>query len=172
MNQPLLQMDLRLVGSAVVVLGAAVIAIWVIGRRMRAHLGLTGNSKSAPMPDLRLPDASPPVARELQARGLVTSAQLATMTEAERTLLFSTMAGAVGRAPVPQVVPPSARGAVRAQELPPLHCPLCSFRIERFTSTPPITGQCETCGTRVVVRRDGARLLLTVMPSSPGDGRV
>jgi DNA-directed RNA polymerase subunit RPC12/RpoP len=55
---------------------------------------------------------------------------------------------------------------VNTDELPALFCPLCSYRIERFTSVPPITGQCETCGAKVVVRRDAARLLLTVVPPS------
>ena len=44
-------------------------------------------------------------------------------------------------------------------------------RVERFTSSPPITGQCETCRAKIVVRRDGARILLTVLPLDETDAR-
>ena len=165
MNQPLLQMDLRLVGGAIVVLAGAVIAIWLIGRRMRAYLGPLPGSGASPA---RGPSTPSQVVKELQARGLATPAQLANMTEMERQLLFSTMASAISRtADGDERLPGAARGSVMSlEELPPLFCPLCSFRIERFTSVAPITGQCETCGAAVVVRRDGARLLLTVHTSA------
>ncbi len=39
MNQPLLQMDLRLLGVALLVLGGAVAVIWWFGRKVRDHLG-------------------------------------------------------------------------------------------------------------------------------------
>lgn len=162
MNQPLLQMDLRLVVGAVLVLAGAVIAIWLIGRRMRADMGLTGSSGGASSE----PGVPSQVARELQARGLATPAQLATMTESERQLLFSTAAGVISRAADAdtRLSGDMARVVVSPEELPVIYCPMCSYRIERFTSVPPITGQCETCGTKVVVRRDAARLLLTVVP--------
>jgi DNA-directed RNA polymerase subunit RPC12/RpoP len=164
-NQPLLQMDLRLVGGAIVVLAGAVIAIWIIGRRLRAEMGLQGSSgagaPSAP------PGPPSQVVKELQARGLVTPAQLASMTETERQLLFSTMASAISRTADPDERLPGAgtRSVVSLEELPTIYCPLCSYRVEQFTSVPPITGQCETCGAKVVVRRDGARVLLTVLPA-------
>jgi DNA-directed RNA polymerase subunit RPC12/RpoP len=106
------------------------------------------------------------VARELQARGLATPAQLANMTETERQLLFSTAAGVISRAGEPDTRLPgdAARPVVSLEALPVLYCPMCSYRIEQFTSAPPITGQCETCGTKLVVRRDASRLLLTVFP--------
>jgi hypothetical protein len=161
-NQPLLQMDLRLVVGAVLVLAGAVIAIWLIGRRMRAEMGLTRSSGGAASE----PSVPSQVARELQARGLATPAQLANMTETERQLLFSTAAGAISRAadPPTRLSGETTRLVVNTDELPALFCPLCSYRIERFTSVPPITGQCETCGAKVVVRRDAARYLLTVVP--------
>lgn len=164
MNQPLLQMDLRLVAGAVAVLAGAVIAIWLVGRRLRASLGPAAGGEAP-----RDPGIPPQVVKELQARGLATPAQLATMTDLERQLLFSTMAGALDRAADGESRPrvSGARALVTLDELPPLHCPLCSYRIERFTTTVPITGQCETCGAKVVVRRDATRLLLTVVPS-PG----
>jgi hypothetical protein len=164
-NQPLLQMDLRLVGGAIVVLAGAVIAIWLIGRRLRADMGLHGGSgvSGPPAPNSGAPSQ---IVRELQARGLVTPAQLASMTETERRLLFSTMAGAISRAADPdeRLSGPSMRTTLNPGDLPPIHCPLCSYRIERFTSTPPITGQCDTCAAKVVVRSDGTRILLTVLP--------
>jgi hypothetical protein len=162
-NQPLLQMDLRLVGAAIVVLAAAVIAIWLVGRRLRSDLGPLRSIDAGPLSTG--PTVPPQVAKELQARGLVTAAQLANMTETERQLLFSTVAATIAREGEGDEAfrTTGARAAIRPEDIPTLFCPMCGYHIERFGSTPPITGQCETCGTKVVVRRDGARLLLTVL---------
>lgn len=170
MNQPLLPMDLRLVGAAIVVLAAAVIAIWLIGRRLRSDLGPLRSSGSPVASGAAVP---PQVARELQARGLVTSAQLANMTETERQLLFSTVAGAIAREAEGNDAfrTVGARAAIRPEDIPTLYCPLCGYHIERFGATPPITGQCETCGTTVVVRRDASRLLLTVLTKDDATAR-
>jgi hypothetical protein len=171
-NQPLLQMDLRLLALAVLVLGLALGAIWWIGQRLRGELGPPREAKGRGL--LEQSAAVPPqVSKLLQQRGLATPAQLANMSEMERHLLFSTMASAIkeevesetgGRGV-------SARAFIRPEELPTLYCPTCSYRIERFSSTPPITGQCETCGAKVVVRRDGGRILLTVLPKDEPEGR-
>lgn len=171
MNQPLLQMDLRLVGAAIVVLAAAVIAIWLVGRRLRSDLGPIRSSGAGPL--AAGPSVPPQVAKELQARGLVTSAQLANMTEMERQLLFSTVAATIAREGESDEAfrTTGARAAIRPEEIPTLYCPLCGYHIERFGATPPITGQCETCGTKVVVRRDGARLLLTVLTTGDATTR-
>ncbi len=165
MTQPLLQMDLRLVGSAIVVLAGAVIAIWLIGRRLRSDLGPIHQGGGVPLMPTG-PSVPPQVVKELQARGLVTPAQLANMTELERQLLFSTMAGTIAREAEGEDAPRASIGrpVIRPEELPTLFCPICSYRIEQFSSTPPITGQCETCGAKVVVRRDATRILLTVLP--------
>jgi len=166
-NQPLLQMDLRLVGLAVLVLGGAVGFIWWYSRRVRADLfperGL-GDAGNAMRPGPGLP---PQVVKELQQRGLASPAQLAKMTEMERHLLFSSMASAIKKDVDAEgsARTPSARTFVRPEELPTLYCPTCSYRIERFSSTPPLTGQCETCGARVIVRRDAGRIMLTVLPA-------
>lgn len=165
MNQPLLQMDLRLVGVAVIVLAAAVIAIWLIGRRLRHELGPTRTLGSAHPPLMPTANVPPQVVKALQQRGLATPAQLATMTEMERHLLFSSMATAINEeAESDASTRNRARPVLRPEDLPTLYCPTCSYRIERFSSTLPITGQCETCGAKVVVRRDGGRILLTVLP--------
>ncbi len=170
MNQPLLQMDLRLVVAAIVVLAAAVIAIWLVGRRMRADLGPLRSSGGALATG---PSVTPQVAKELQARGLVTSAQLANMTEMERQLLFSTVAATLAREAEGDDAfrTTGARAAIRPEDIPTLFCPMCGYHIERFGATPPITGQCETCGTKVVVRRDASRLLLTVLPKDDSTAR-
>jgi len=166
-NQPLLQMDLRLVGLAVVVLGAAVGIIWWYGQRLRGEIGITRKpgAKDPLMPPAGVPSQ---VVKALQQRGLATPAQLASMTEMERHLLFSTMANTINQdaeaAADEASRAPLERAFIKPDELPTLYCPTCSYRIERFSSTPPITGQCETCGARVIVRRDGARILLTVLP--------
>lgn len=162
MNQPLLQMDFRLVVAAIVVLAAAVVAIWMAGRRLRRDLGPT---RSTDLSVSAKPSVSSGVVKELQARGLVTPAQLANMSDTERQLLFSTVSSAISRPSDGESAPRSsmARPVIRPEELPAIFCPLCSYRIEAFSSTPPITGQCETCGAKVVVRRDEKRILLTVL---------
>ena len=172
MNQPLLQMDLRLLGLAVLVLGLAVAAIWRVGRSLRGELG-TGTGTDGARETLENPSVPPQVARMLQQRGLATPAQLAHMTEMERQLLFSSMTSAINKEADPEDGPRAsgARAIIRPEELPTLYCPTCSYRIERFSSTPPITGRCETCGAKVVVRRDGARILLTVLPKDETEGR-
>jgi hypothetical protein len=167
-NQPLLQMDLRLVGAAIVVLAAAVIAIWFIGRRLRSDLGPARNAPNVGAAAAPGPGIPSHVVKELQARGLATPAQLASMSETERQLLFGAVAGAIAReadgASDDAFRSASARSVVRPEELPTLFCPLCAYRIESFTSVPPVTGQCETCGAKVVVRKDASRILLTVLP--------
>jgi len=171
-NQPLLQMDLRLLGLAILVLGLAVAAIWKVGRSLRSELGPAAGTDGTGMSMLN-PSVPPQVSRMLQQRGLATPAQLAHMTEMERQLLFSSMTEAINKEADPEAVsrPSGARAVIRPEDLPTLYCPTCSYRIERFSSTPPITGRCETCGAKVVVRRDGARILITVLPKDETEGR-
>ncbi len=173
MNQPLLQMDLRLLGVALLVLGGAVAVIWWFGRKVRDHLGPVRGPQGLRETLGANPSVPPQVARALQQRGLATPAQLATMTEMERQLLFSSMASAINEEvePATGARPASTRTFIRPEELPTLYCPTCSYRIERFSSSGPITGQCETCGAKVVVRRDGARILLTIMPKDDPEAR-
>lgn len=171
MNQPLLQMDLRLVGLAVLLLGVAFAVIWRAGRRLRGELdplpGPAGTGSPA------RPPVPPEVARVLQQRGLATPAQLANMSEEERQLLFSSVSNVIGAAEESDIGPrlSGARAVIHSDDFPALYCPTCGYRVERFTSTPPIIGQCETCRARIVVRRDGARILLTVVPRDEADGR-
>lgn len=171
MNQPLLQMDLRLVGLAVLLLGAAFAVIWRAGRRLRGELG--PRPGPAGTGGLERPSVPPEAARVLQQRGLATPAQLANMTETERRLLFSSVSSVISREEETDIGPrlSGARAVVGFDDLPALYCPTCGYRVERFTSTPPITGQCETCRARIVVRRDGARILLTVLPNDETDAR-
>ncbi|MEK7240323.1 MAG: hypothetical protein AAB224_07025 [Gemmatimonadota bacterium] len=172
MNQPLLQMDLRLLGLAVLLLGVAVAAIWRAGRRLRGELG-EPNGADGGRGDLQHPPVPPQAARVLQQRGLASPAQLAAMSETERQLLFSSVTDAINNESEPDAAPrvSGARPFIRPEDIPTLYCPTCSYRIERFSSTPPITGLCETCGARIVVRRDGARILLTVLPKDETEGR-
>jgi hypothetical protein len=165
-------MDLRLVGLAVLVLGAAFAVIWRAGRRLRGELGpLPGTEGTRGA--LERPSVPPEVARVLQQRGLATPAQLANMSETERQLLFSSVSGVITKEGEPDIGQrlSGARAVIRPDEFPALYCPTCGYRIERFTGTPPITGQCETCRAKVVVRRDGARILLTVLPKDETDAR-
>ena len=172
MNQPLLQMDLRLLGLAVLLLGVAVAAIWRAGRRLRGELGQP-NGADGERSSLQNLSVPPQAARVLQQRGLASPAQLAAMSETERQLLFSSVTDAINSESEPATGPrPSgARPVIRPEDIPALYCPTCSYRIERFSSMPPITGRCETCGARIVVRRDGARILLTVLPKGETEGR-
>lgn len=171
MNQPLLQMDLRLVGLAVLLLGVAFAVIWRVGRRLRGELG--PQPGPAGTGGLARPSVAPEVARVLQQRGLATPAQLANMSETERQLLFSSVSSVISRDEESDIEGrlAGARAVIRADDFPALYCPTCGYRVERFTSSPPITGQCETCSAKIVVRRDGARILLTVVPGDETDGR-
>ena len=172
MNQPILQMDLRLLGLSVLVLGTAIGVIWWFGRRVREVLGppRADGVRDALAANPSIP---PQVVKKLQERGLATPAQLAMMSDMERQLLFATMAATIDKEVEPDTAERSvsARGFLRPEDVPTLFCPTCGYRIERFSSTPPITGQCETCRARVVVRRDGARLLLTVIPKDEAEAR-
>ena len=166
MNQPLLQMDLRLVGVAVLLLGVAAAAIWHVGRRLRSELGprtAAGGTRGA----LETPSIPPQVSRVLQQRGLATPAQLANMSELERQLLFRSVSWILageGELVAPQ--PSAGRAVAHSDALPDLFCPTCGSRLRGFTGTLPITGECESCRAKVMVRRDGARLLLTVQPGA------
>ena len=173
MNPPILQMDLRLLGWAVLVLGTAIGVIWWFGRRVRDVLGPPRSADGVRDSLSTNPSIPPQVVKKLQERGLATPAQLATMSEMERQLLFATMAATIDKEVEPDIGGrgASARAFQRIDEVPTLFCPSCGYRIERFSSTPPITGQCETCGAKVVVRRDGARILLTVVPKDEAETR-
>jgi len=162
-RQLLVQLDLRLVGAAVLILGAAVGVIWRVGHRRRgAELGRPAAGE-APRARSSVPT---PVIDALHERGLDTPAHLANMTELERHVLFSTMARTIDQeARRKNAVPlTSALPFIRPDELPTLYCPTCSDRIERFSSTPPLTSRCDTCGAVVIVRRDAGRIMLTVVP--------
>lgn len=77
---------LRLIAGSVLILGTAITAVVWFGRRVRAQLGL-GAKKPAPTLDGL--DAIPPaLVKQALERGLVTSAQLATMTPIERRFVL------------------------------------------------------------------------------------
>ena len=169
MNQPILAMDLRLLALAVLVLGIAVGIIWWVGRRARSNLDAVRTA--ANMVDSLLINPSVPsrAAKALQQRGLATPAQLATMTDTERRLLFATMAAAIDKKSEPEGQGVTAGAGVSPAELTTLSCPTCGFRIERLGNTLPMTVRCATCGVKVLARRDGTRIVLTVVPNDETD---
>jgi len=158
---------------AVLVLGIAIGVIWWFTKRVRELLGAPRPADGVRDSLAANPSIPPQVVRKIQERGLATPAQLAMMSDMERQLLFATMAATIDKEVEPDTADRSvsARTFLRPEELPALFCPACGYRLERFSSTPPVTGQCETCGAKVVVRRDGARLLLTVVPKDEAEAR-
>lgn len=77
---------LRLIAGTVIILGTAITAVVWVGRQVRGQLGL-GAKKPAPSPD-GFDTIPPALVKQALERGLVTSAQLATMTPIERRFVL------------------------------------------------------------------------------------
>ena len=116
MNPPILQMDLRLLGLSVLVLGIAIGVIWWVGKRVRSELGSVRHTQDLRDAVSARPAVRPQVAKLLTQRGLVTPAQLAAMSEAERQLLFATMAATIEKEPEPRGGGPTSGPPPRAAD--------------------------------------------------------
>ena len=120
------------------------------GRNLRA---LLGDSRAAP--------GRTALSKEQQdaivARGLATPLQLFEMSPAEQALLAQaavslTSRGSPGDAPAP------------AEAAPPVHCPQCGTLIEEWPRETAWRCICGGCGSTLVLRRDGKRLVLSYTP--------
>lgn len=81
----------RLIGAAVGVVAVAAVSVVLVGRRLRQSMGL-GSAKRSPTP-LTFTPVPPSLVKRALERGLVTSAQLARMSEAERQFALASLRG-------------------------------------------------------------------------------
>jgi hypothetical protein len=87
-------------------------------------------------------------AKHLIARGLVSTEQLAEMSDRERAMLLMATAKQIG-APPPGIAPSRPAQSIS------LHCPLCGTALTPAPEPIPFTAKCESCQKRVQIRGDG-----------------
>ncbi|MBI3567693.1 MAG: hypothetical protein HY084_05755 [Gemmatimonadetes bacterium] len=183
----------RLVAATVFILATAVVAVVWFGRRIRRSLDL-GAPRTA---SLRGFDAVPPaLVKQALERGLITSAQLATMSPVERQFVLASLRKQLeGDAPSPAPAPPPPATPPRAaapastptpektpMTRPPqpadgallpdkprlkLWCPLCGEPL-KLPAFPPMVAMC-VCGTKTAAREDSGpgRYILNVTAPQP-----
>ncbi len=112
-----------------------------------------------------------PVARTVVQKGLVSAAQLAAMTSAEREFFLAAAAARLGEGTGPRLVrardgsaEPAAPLLVTSAVLvtATIHCPVCRTPIGRRTEAPIQLARCPGCTRRVAARVDEERLVVTV----------
>jgi hypothetical protein len=169
---------------AVLVLALAFAGIVWVGRMIRGELG-PGAARGADPAGLAMLGQIPPaMMKEAIARGLVVPAQLAGMSEMERTFLFASLkqklaAAATGAAAapaadaaeaapqaasVPAVAPKPAAAAIPAALPPAMASLLDADKLRLWCPMcgtelslpvfPPLLARCATCGMKSAVRAD------------------
>lgn len=184
---------LRLIAGTVIILGAAITAVVWVGRQVRGQLG-PGAKK--PAPSLDRFDAIPPaLVKQALERGLVTSAQLATMTPVERHFVLQAVrkqieGDAAAIAPPVASTSPAAPPPPRPPMTPPpspgeaslvpdrarltLWCPLCGTSLN-LPAFPPMVAYCASCGAKSAVRDDsgaGRYVINVAAPAGSESPRV
>ncbi len=171
---------------AVIVLALAFAGIVWVGKMIRGELGSAGARGGDPAGLAMLEQIPPAMMKEAIARGLVVPAQLAGMSEMERTFLFASLKQKLATsspasvpapvaAPVP-VAPPAPVAATIPVPLPPamasildaeklrVWCPMCGTELP-LPVFPPLIARCSNCGMKCAVRADeGGRYVVNVSP--------
>jgi hypothetical protein len=138
------------------------------GRELRAQLSprVTGGGSAKATAS----QPASPVARTIVQKGLVSPAQLAAMTSAERDFFLATAAARLGDGTGPRLVRPRD-GSAEPAPLPvtsavlvtaSIHCPVCRTPIGKRTEAPIQLARCPGCTRRVAARVDEERLVVTV----------
>ena len=178
---------------AVVVLALAFTGIVWVGRTIRGELGSGASSGANPAGLKMLEQIPPAMMKEAIARGLVVPAQLAGMSDMERTFLFASLkqklagdspavAGAVATAPLARPAPipapiatpvppspalaeiPAAMQAMLNADKLHIWCPMCGTELQ-LPTFPPLLARCTTCGMKSAVRaEEGGRYVVIVSP--------
>jgi hypothetical protein len=167
---------------AVVVLALAFAGIVWIGKMIRGELGSSGARGGDPAGLAMLEQIPPAMMKEAIARGLVVPAQLAGMSEMERTFLFASLKQKLAAAaptpvaaptpittptptvaPIPAAIPP-ALASLRDAEKLRVWCPMCGTELA-LPVFPPLIARCTNCGMKCAVRADeGGRYVVNVSP--------
>jgi len=135
----------------VVIFGlCTILAIWTVGRMTKRYLA---GGDAARKPGAR--DALTQVEVDaIVSRGLATPAELFTMDPDKQRILAQTALMLVTAA---QGLPTAGVPAAP----PETFCPHCAAPVTDFPPVLPWRATCRRCGTELVLRRDGPRLLLS-----------
>ncbi len=169
---------------AVIILGLAFAGIVWVGRTIRGELGVGATSGRSSVGVSAIEQIPPAMMKEAIARGLVVPAQLAGMTEMERTFLFASIkqklaasatasdavpaphsalpAPPVLRAPEP---PPKPQSAAIPADVPPAMLAMLNADKLRvwcpmcgtelqLPTFPPLVARCTGCGMKSAVRAE------------------
>jgi len=128
---------------------------WAIkwtARNLRAQIGPTMPSRDD------FVGLSADSAESIVASGFATRAQLAGMSAKEQRLLADAAQALHTR-----------ESRVAAEELPPphAHCPHCGRLVDNWPAHMPWRTECAGCGSGLLVRRDGPRVVLSYDPPGP-----
>ena len=176
--------QLKFLGVAIFMLGAALSLIKWVGRTLREQIGAVPVRPEDAAVITHVDNVPAALVKQALERGMVTSAQLATMTAMERQFFFASLRDrlaaqaahaetATDGAPAsaaPGSTPRAISGAefgmasMPAHERLTVHCPLCG-ELLALPAFPPFVAHCAQCGTRTAVREDVAgHYLLNVAP--------
>lgn len=137
------------------------------GRELRAQVSPRVEAKRS----TGLSHPASPVARTVVQKGLVSPAQLAAMTSAEREFFLAAAGARLGEGTGPRLVrardgsaepapPPQVTSAALVTAT--IHCPVCRTPIGKRTEAPIQLARCPGCTRRVAARVDEERLVVTV----------
>lgn len=137
-----------------------IMLMWLVGRMVKRHIaGGDAGSKSGDRMRLSQTEID-----AIVARGLATPAELFLMEPERQRILAQTalmMVTAARETP----------GGLHSAAAPDSWCPACGTKVENFPERLPWKAACVQCGSELVLRRDGARLLLSYSLRS-SDARV
>lgn len=128
----------------------SIMLMWLVGRMVKRHIaggdaaGKAGGRMSLSQVEI---DA-------IVSRGLATPAELFLMEPERQRILAQTALMLVTAA---QQTP----GALQGTTAPDAWCPACGTKVENFPDRLPWKARCVQCESELVLRRDGARLLLS-----------
>ena len=144
--------------EALVFVGIAIALIKWIRKTLIDDLGSSARP-STPRERVVLESIDNEAAKHLIARGLISTEQLAEMSDRERMMLLVATAKQIGAPPPTSVSSPPSRPAQSVA----LHCPLCGTALTPAPEPIPYSAKCESCQKRVHVRGDGVGRLSVVV---------